>query len=101
MLDLNLPDFELIVWINYNDLGKKLEKEILPETNHLIIYEEIEDEEVKSYHWEVPSWIETLVMGGKLKEFIENPNLIFLKIKANNDSSIEDITLKDERNFKK
>ncbi len=55
----------------------------------------------KSYHWIVPSWIEAVVLGGKLKEFIGNPNLIFLKIKANNDSSIEDITFKDERKLKK
>ncbi len=40
MFDLSLPDFELIVWIKYNDFGKKLEKEILPITKDLIIYEE-------------------------------------------------------------
>lgn len=101
MFNLNLPDFELIVWINYNEFGKNLEKEILPITKDLIIFEEIDKNGTKSYHWIVPSWIETLVIGGKLKEFIGNPNLIFLKIKANNDSNIEDITFKDERKFKK
>jgi len=101
MFDLSLPDFELIVWINYNDFGKKLEKEILPITKDLRIYEETEYAGVKSYHWIVSSWIETLVIGGKLKDFIGNPNLILLKIKANNDSNIEDITFKDERKFKK
>ena len=41
-----------------------------------------------------------MVLGGKLKEFVGNLNLIFLKIKANNDSNIADITFKDERKFK-
>ncbi len=101
MFDLNLPDFELIVWLNYSDFGKKLEKEILPITKGLMINEEMDENGTKSYHWIVPSWLETVVLGGKLKEFVGNPNLIFLKIKANNDSSIEDITFKDERKFKK
>jgi len=101
MFDLKLPDFEIIAWINNNDFGKKLKNEILITTKDLGIDEHSENQEKIVYHWIVPSWLETLVLGGKLKEFIGNPNLIFLKIKANNDSNIDDITFKDERIYKK
>ncbi|MFH2058339.1 MAG: hypothetical protein ABIJ59_05510 [Pseudomonadota bacterium] len=101
MFDLNLPDFELIVWIKYNDFGKKIEKEMLPILKDLKVYEEIEREGIKSCHWIVPSWLEALVLGGKLKELIGNPNLILLKLKANNDPNIQDVTLKDIREYKK
>jgi hypothetical protein len=40
------------------------------------------------------------VLGGRLKPFAENPNLIFLKLKANNDPSIQDVTLKDIRKMR-
>lgn len=101
MFDLKLPDYEIIVWIDYNDFGKRLEKEIWPVTERLQVDEEIEKEGIKYYHWVVPSWMETLILGGKLKQFIDNPNLIFLKLKANNDPNIQDVTLKDNRKFKK
>jgi hypothetical protein len=101
MFDLKLPDYEIILWINYNDFGKKLEKEILPITQELEVYDEIEKEGVKFYSWTIPSWVETMVLGGKLKEFTENPNMIFLKFKANNDPDIQDVTLKDLREYKK
>ena len=101
MFDLKLPGYEIIVWINNNDFGKKLEKDIFPITKDLKIYEETEIDGIKSYHWTVPSWLEALVLGGKLKQFIDNPNLIFLKIKANYNSSIQDVTLKDLRKYKK
>lgn len=97
MFDLKLPDFEIILWIKNNDFGKKLEKEILLITKGLEVYDDIKTEERRVYHWIVLSWGETLVLGGKLKEFIENPNIILLKLKANNDPNIEDVTLKDNR----
>ena len=100
MFDLKLPDFEIIVWIDYNDFGKKLEKEILPITKDLEVYDDIEREGKRVYHWIVSSWLETLALGGKLKRFEENPNLIFLKLKANNDSNIQDVTIKDLRKYK-
>ena len=101
MFDLKLPDYEIILWINYNDFGKKLEKEILPITQGLKVYEETEIDGKKSYHWTIPSWVETMVLGGKLKKFTENPNMIFLKLKANYDPDIKDVTLKDLRKYKK
>ncbi|MBU1341525.1 MAG: hypothetical protein KKE44_03765 [Proteobacteria bacterium] len=101
MFDLKLPDFEIIAWIINNEFGKKLENEMSTITKDLGIDDYSENQDKIVYHWIVPSWLETLVLGGKLKEFVGNPNLIFLKIKANNDSSIEDIAFKDEREFKK
>ncbi len=97
MFAFQLPDFEIIVWIDYNAFGKKLEKEILSVTEALEIYEEIEMEGKIVYHWIVPSWVEAMVFGGRLKSFTDNPNLIFLKLKANNDPDIQDVTLKDIR----
>jgi hypothetical protein len=101
MFDLKLPDYEIILWINYNDFGKKLEKEILPITQELRVYDDVEKEDKRVYHWIVPSWVETMVLGGKLKKFTENPNMIFLKLKANYDPDIKDVTLKDLRKYKK
>jgi len=83
------------------DSFEKLEKKILPITQNLEIYEEIEREGRKVSHWTIPTWEKTLIIGDKLKEFTENPNMIFLKLKANNDASIEDVTLKDLRKYKK
>lgn len=100
MFDLKLPDYEIIVWISNNDFGKRLEKEILSITKDLEVYDNVEREGQKIYHWTVTSWIQTMVLGGQLKDFIGNPNLIFLKLKANNDSSIEDITFKDDRKMR-
>jgi len=47
--------------------------------------EAIEIEDKRVHHWTIPTWEETLEIGDKLKQFTENPNLIFLKLKANND----------------
>ncbi|MBU1344153.1 MAG: hypothetical protein KKE44_20895 [Proteobacteria bacterium] len=101
MFDLSLPDFEIIVWIKNNDFGKKFEKEILVTIKDLEIDDYSETKDTIVYQWIVPSWIQTMVIGGQLKDFIGNPNLIFLKLKANNDSNIQDVTLKDDRKYKK
>ena len=96
-----LSEYEIIIWIDYNAFGEKLEKKILPIMQNLEIYEEIEREGRKVSHWTIPTWEETLTIGDKLKQFTENPNIIFLKLKANNNSSIQDITLKDDRQMSK
>jgi len=67
MFDLKLPDYEIILWINHNDFGKELEKEILPITRDLEIYDDVEKEGIKSYSWIIPSWVEAMVLGGKFK----------------------------------
>jgi hypothetical protein len=51
MFDFKLPDFEIIAWIDYNDFGKKLEKEILSITEELDIYKGIETDGKRVYHW--------------------------------------------------
>ncbi len=101
MFDFKLPDYEIIVWIDNNDFGEKLEKEILFITKNFEIYEEIVVEDKRVHHWIIPTWEEAIETGDKLKQFIENPNLIFLKLKANYNSKIQDITLKDIRKFMK
>jgi len=101
MFDFKLPDYEIIVWINNNRFGEKLEQELLLITNNLEIYEEIETEDKRVHHWVVQSWFEALEVGSKLKPLVDNPNLVFLKLKANNDSNIKDVTLKDNRKMRK
>ncbi|MCK5164135.1 MAG: hypothetical protein KAQ72_10465 [Desulfobacula sp.] len=100
MFDLKLPDFEIIVWINNNDFGGKLKNGIFAITKDLEVYDYSEAKDKIVYHWVVNSWIQTMVLGGQLKDFIGNPNLIFLKLKANNDSSIDDIIFIDDRKMR-
>jgi hypothetical protein len=38
MFDFKLPDYEIIVWIDYNAFGEKLEKKILPIIQNLEIF---------------------------------------------------------------
>ena len=39
MLNFKLPDYEVIVHIQYNDFGKKLEQELLLETSSYVLDE--------------------------------------------------------------
>ena len=51
MFAFQLPNFEIIVWIDYNAFGKKLEKEVLSITEELVIYKGIETDGKRVYHW--------------------------------------------------
>ena len=90
-----LPDYDVIVWLYFNDFGRKLEEEILSSVD-IIPYESFESDGILDMHWGFDDWKEAVHFSKKLKMFIENPNLILLK--ASNLKNIEaSIIYKDER----
>ena len=90
-----LPDCDVIVWLYTNEFGKKLEEEILSNID-IIPYESFESDGVLDMHWGFDTWDEAVNFSMKLKRFINNPNLIFLK--ASDLKNIEaSIVYKDER----
>ena len=92
-----LPQYELIMWLNYDEPGKKLENKILPILNGYQVCDNLEVKGIKICNWSIPSWEESLKLGEKLKRFTKDPNVMCLKLKANNNRSIKDIVLKDKR----
>ena len=90
-----LPDYDVIVWLYFNDFGRKLEEEILSSVD-IIPYESFESDGILDMHWGFDDWKEAIHFSKKLKRFIENPNLILLK--ASNLKNIDaSIVYKDER----
>jgi hypothetical protein len=90
-----LPDYDVIVWLYFNDFGRKLAEEILSSIN-IIPYESFESDGILDMHWGFDEWKEAVNFSKKLKKFINNPNLILLKASnlKNMDASI---VYKDER----
>jgi hypothetical protein len=90
-----LPDYDVIVWLYFNDFGKKLAEEILSSVD-IIPYESFESDGVLDMHWAFDDWEEAVHFSKKLKRFINNPSLILLK--ASNLKNIGvSIVYKDER----
>lgn len=99
MIMFELPDYEIIAWIVCNKFGKKLEKEILSNIDNMP-YENMEYQGVLAIHWDFNTWDETINSAKKVKRFIDNPNLIFLKASNRNNENAS-IVYKDERPMKK
>ena len=90
-----LPDYDVIVWLYFNEFGKKLTDEILSSVE-IMPYESFESGGVLGMHWGFDDWEKAVRFSKKLKKFINNPNLIFLK--ASNLKNIDtSIVYKDER----
>ena len=90
-----LPDYDVIVWLYFNKFGEKLEEEILSSID-IMPYESFEHDGVLDMHWGFDTWDEAVHFSLKLKRFINNPNLFFLK--ASNRKNIDaSIVYKDER----
>jgi len=51
MIEMRLPDYEVIIHIQYNSFGKKLEDQILLETKSYKLDESTEYQGRKDYHW--------------------------------------------------
>jgi hypothetical protein len=83
MIELRLPDYEVIIHIQYNSFGKKLEDQILLETKSYELDESTEFEGRKDFHWSFKTWEEALFAGNILKKYCQNPNLLLLKVKTN------------------
>jgi hypothetical protein len=92
---LKLPDYDVIVWLYFNEFGKKLAEEILSSVD-ILPYESFESDGILDVHWGFDDWKEAVQFSRKLKRFIDNPNLILLKASnlKNMDASI---IYKDER----
>jgi hypothetical protein len=95
MIDLRLPDFEVIIHIQYNDFGKMLEDKILIETAPYILDESTEYQGMKDFHWSFKTWEEAVSAVNALKKFSDNLNVILLKAKANYNTNIKPIIFKD------
>jgi hypothetical protein len=92
---LKLPDYDVIVWLYAHKFGKKLQEEILSNID-ITPYESFESDGVLDMHWGFDTWDEAVHFSLKLKRFINNPNLFFLK--ASNRKNIDaSIVYKDER----
>ena len=93
-ISLRLPDFEVLMHIQVNDFSKHLEREI----ESLMAAYDLEDStEVtgyRDYHWEFKTWKDAVAVGENLKHLVTNPNLIKLKVKANNHPEITPIIYK-------
>jgi len=90
-----LPDYDVILWLYFNEFGKKLTDEILSSVE-IMPYESFESGGVLDMHWGFDDWEKAVRFSKKLKKFINNPNLIFLK--ASNLKNIDaSIVYKDER----
>ena len=93
-----LPNCEIIVWIVSNKFGKKLEKAIRSSIGKMP-YESAEYQGVSAIHWDFDTWDEAVNFAEKVKRFLDNPNLIFLKVSNRKDENAS-IVFKDERPMK-
>jgi len=90
-----LPDYDVIVWLYFNEFGKKLADEILSSVE-ILPYESFESDGVLDMHWGFDDWEEAVNFSKKLKRFIINPSLILLKA-SNLKNMGASIVYKDER----
>jgi hypothetical protein len=94
-----LPDYEIIVWILCNEFGKKLEKEILSSIDKMP-FESMEYQGVLGIHWDFDTWDEAVNSARDLQKFIDNPNLILVRVN-NLTGENASVVYKDERHMKK
>jgi hypothetical protein len=94
-----LPDYEIILWIVANRFGKKLEKAIRSSIGKMP-YEGAEYQGVSAIHWDFDIWDDAVNFTEKVKRFLDNPNLIFLKANNRRNENAS-IVYKDERPMKK
>ncbi len=94
MSRLRLPYYEVILHIHCNSFGKKLEDQILSETKLYELDESAEFEGRKGFRWSFKTWDEALSAGNTLKKYCQNPNLLLLKVKANNQTNQKPVVYK-------
>jgi hypothetical protein len=90
----HLPDYEVVIHIQYNNFGKKLEEQILSDTNSYELDESTEYEGRKDYHWAFKTWEEALAAGNVLRKYCQNPNLLLLKVKTSKQANQEPVIYK-------
>lgn len=89
------PDYEVVVHIQYNTLGKKLEDQVLSDTQSYELDESTEYEGRKDFHWSFKTWEEALAAGDVLRKYCNNPNQLLLKVKTNKQADQESLVYKD------
>ena len=62
-----LPDYDVIIWLNYNPFGKKIEKDILSSVENEP-YDRTEYDGVLDMHWSFDTWDEAKIFSNKLKK---------------------------------
>lgn len=70
---------------------KHLEKEINSLTATYNLEDSTQDQGYRDYHWEFKTWEEAVFAGENLQHLVTNPNLLKLKVKANNHPEIKPI----------
>jgi hypothetical protein len=91
----NLPDYDVIIWINYNKFGEKLEKDILSSVE-IEPYDRNEYDDFLDMHWGFENWYDALKFADNLLKFHKNPNVIFMKA-SNSKNPDASIVYKDEK----
>jgi len=89
-----LPDYEVVLHIQYNSFGKKLEEQILSDTESYELDESTEYEGRKDFHWAFKTWGEALAAGNVLRKYCHNPSLLLLKVKTNKQTNQEPVIYK-------
>lgn len=89
-----LPDYEVVIHIQYNSFGKKLEEQILSETQLYELDESTEYEGRKDFHWSFKTWEEALAAGNVLRKYCQNPNLLLLKVKTSKQTDEKPVVYK-------
>jgi len=90
-----LPDYDVIVWLNCNKFGEKLEKDILSSVE-IEPYDKSEYDGVLDMHWGFETWDDAIRFSKYLQKFVKNPNLIFMKASDIKNSDVS-IVYKDKR----
>ncbi len=93
-ISLRLPEYEVLIDIQVSEFSKHLEKEIELLTVAYNLEESTQDQGYRDYHWEFNTWEDAVAAGENLKHLVTNPNLIKLKVKANNHPEIKPISYK-------
>ena len=94
-----MPNYDVIVWLNYNKFGEKLENEILSSVE-IEPYDKNEYDGILEMHWGFETWDDAIRFSKYLQKFVKNPNVIFMKV-SNINNSDASIVYKDERYRKK
>jgi hypothetical protein len=78
-----LPEHEVTVHININKFSGNLLNEVENLSKGFSLRQSIEYCGTRDFHWEFETWSEALQAGEKLKQFINNPNFVFLEVHSN------------------
>ena len=91
----SLPEYEVVIHTQCNVFGKKLVDQILSATALYELVDCAAHQGHNDFHWSFKTWEEAVSAGDALKGYCQNPNLILLRVQANNKSDQKPIVHKD------